>query len=118
MNRLVAAGATALLGLGLGACSDDAASGDAIGIVATQTECRVAQTQLPSGKHSFRVDNQGSEVTEVYVYAPGDKIVSEKEHIGPGTQVTFSASLKPGDYEIACKPGERGTGIRQKLTVT
>jgi iron uptake system component EfeO len=118
MNRLLTAGATAVLAFVPAACSEKAPAGDAISVVSTQTECRVAQTQLPSGKHSFRVDNQGAEVTEVYVYAPGDKVVSEKEHIGPGTQVSFSASLKPGDYEIACKPGERGTGIRQKITVT
>ncbi|MDQ3897529.1 MAG: cupredoxin domain-containing protein, partial [Actinomycetota bacterium] len=82
-----------------------------------QTECRVAQTQLPSGKHSFSVDNQGSETTEVYVYAAGDKVVTEKEHIGPGTKARFSATLDPGEYEIACKPGEKGSGIRQRITV-
>ena len=27
-------------------------------------------------------------------------------------------SLKPGTYEVACKPGQKGHGIRQKITVT
>jgi iron uptake system component EfeO len=44
-------------------------------------------------------------------------VVTEKEHIGPGTQARFSVSLKPGEYEIACKPGEKGSGIRQTITV-
>ena len=118
MTHLVAVAGALVLGLTLAACSDDGGGGEAIGIVSTQTECRVAQTQLAKGKHSFRVDNQGSEVTEVYVYGKGDKVVTEKEHIGPGTQARFSVSLDPGEYEIACKPGERGAGIRQKITVS
>ena len=117
MRRLWVIGAALAMGVSVAACSDSDAGGEAIGIVATQTECRVAQTELTSGKHSFRVDNQGSDVTEVYVYAKGDKVVTEKEHIGPGTHATFSVVLDPGEYEVACKPGERGTGIRQKITV-
>lgn len=99
------------------ACSDDT-SGPSIAITASQTACEVAQTQLTAGKHQFVVTNTGSEVTEVYVYAPGDKVVTEKEHIGPGTKASFSADLKAGTYDIACKPGEKGSGIRQKVTVT
>jgi iron uptake system component EfeO len=100
------------------ACSsDDSAGGTAIPIVSTSTTCEVGQTQLPAGKHTFSVDNRGSEVTEVYVYAPGDKVVTEKEHIGPGTSARFSVDLKSGQYEIACKPGETGSGIRQTITV-
>jgi iron uptake system component EfeO len=118
MRRLVAAGAVLALSIGLGACSDTDNGGEAIDIIATQTECRVARTELASGKQSFRVDNQGSDVTEVYIYGPGDKVVTEKEHIGPGTKATFSAKLDPGQYEVACKPGERGNGIRQKITVS
>lgn len=117
MRRLVAAGGAFALSVALTACSDTDTGGEAIEIIATQTECRVARTELTSGKHSFRVDNQGSDVTEVYVYAKGDKVVTEKEHIGPGTKATFSATLAPGEYEVACKPGERGNGIRQKITV-
>lgn len=102
----------------LTACSsDDSSSGPSVPIVATATTCEVGQTQLPAGKHTFSVSNRGSDVTEVYVYAPGDKVVTEKEHIGPGTSATFSATLKAGQYEIACKPGEKGSGIRQTITV-
>ena len=117
MRRLWLLGAALAISLSIAGCSDSDTGGEAIGIVATQTECRVAQTALTSGRHSFRVDNKGSDVTEVYVYAKGDKVVTEKEHIGPGTQATFSVTLDPGEYEVACKPGERGTGIRQKITV-
>ncbi len=111
-----AAVAVALAGL-LGACSSEDEGGEAIQIVSTATTCEVGQTQLTAGKHTFSVDNRGTEVTEVYVYAPGDKVVTEKEHIGPGTSARFSADLKAGQYEIACKPGEKGSGIRQPITV-
>jgi iron uptake system component EfeO len=101
-----------------GACSSsDSGGGPAVGITATQTACEVDRSQFAPGAQTFNVDNKGSEVTEVYVYAPGDKVVAEKEHIGPGTQARFTATLKAGTYEIACKPGETGNGIRQKITV-
>lgn len=104
--------------LGASACSSDAASADTIAVTSGNTDCGVAQTNLAAGKHSFRVENTGSQATEVYVYAPGDKVVAEKENIGPGTKATFSVSLAAGTYEVACKPGQTGNGIRQTLTVT
>ena len=112
--------ALAVLGVAhmLGACSSDDSGGTAIPIVSTATTCEVSQTQLTAGKHTFSVDNKGTEVTEVYVYAAGDKVVTEKEHIGPGTSAKFSADLKAGQYQIACKPGEKGSGIRQTITVS
>jgi iron uptake system component EfeO len=106
------------LGLGLAACSSDEAGGDAFAITSSNTECLLAQTNLSAGKHRFQVQNTGSAVTEVYIYAAGDKVVTEKENIGPGTKATFSATLNAGTYEVACKPGQTGTGIRQTLTVT
>lgn len=101
----------------LGACSSDSGGGETVAITSTATTCDVAKTQLTAGKYTFTVANKGSDVTEVYVYAPGDKIVTEKEHIGPGTEAKFSVKLAAGEYEIACKPGEKGNGIRQKITV-
>ena len=116
--RAALAAAVLAVAVVLTACSsDDSGTGAAISIVSTATTCEVGQTQLTPGKHTFAVDNRGSQVTEVYVYAPGDKVVTEKEHIGPGTSAKFTADLKAGQYEIACKPGETGSGIRQQITV-
>lgn len=64
------------------------------------------------------IENKGSKVTEVYVLFPDDRIVSERENIGPGTKQKLTAEVKAGSYEIACKPGMKGDGIRQKVTVT
>ncbi len=114
MKRLFAVAAgSAFLFLG---CSSD--NGEAVAITASDTACDVAKTTLAKGSHTFEVENAGKVVTEVYVYAPGDKVVTEKENIGPGTKAKFTVKLDPGSYEIACKPGQKGNGIRQPLTVT
>jgi iron uptake system component EfeO len=124
-GRRPAGPAGALLAIGLGlaltACSSDGGGGtgaDAIAITSTATECRVATPTVAAGKHTFTLENTGTAVTEVYIYASGDKVVTEKENVGPGTKATFSATLKAGQYEVACKPGQTGNGIRQPLTVT
>jgi iron uptake system component EfeO len=45
-------------------------------------------------------------------------VVAEVENIGPGISRDMSADLAPGTYEVACKPGQTGDGIRAPLTVT
>ena len=98
------------------ACSDSGA--DTVGVTATDDSCVPARTELAAGKTTFHVENEGKKVTEVYVYAEGDRVVTERENIGPGTSADFSANLAEGTYEIACKPGQTGDGIRQTITVT
>jgi iron uptake system component EfeO len=121
--RTAVLAAAALVGAaGLTACSSSAAGGDAIALTATDSSCEAASTELPAGHHTFAITNKGSKVTEVYVYAPaGDgaftKIVTEKENIGPGTSYDLTVSLDKGAYQLACKPGQKGDGIRQQLTV-
>ncbi|PBC71256.1 iron uptake system component EfeO [Streptomyces sp. TLI_235] len=110
----------AVAGAALAGCSkkDDAASSDAVKVTASDSACEVAKTTFPAGAVELSVQNKGSKSTEVYVYAAGDKIVTERENIGPGTTVSIHAEIKAGEYEIACKPGMTGDGIRQKITVT
>lgn len=105
------------LGLAAAACSSTG-SGQAVDITATDTQCLVSRTDLEAGSRSFKVTNKGGKVTEVYVYGAGDRVVTERENIGPGTSATFSADLSEGPYEIACKPGQTGDGIRQTITVS
>jgi uncharacterized cupredoxin-like copper-binding protein len=45
-------------------------------------------------------------------------VVSEVENIGPGTSRDMDVDLSAGTYEVACKPGQKGDGIRQQITVT
>ncbi|MET9698768.1 iron uptake system protein EfeO [Streptomyces sp. NPDC006529] len=89
-----------------------------IKVAASDTACDVSTKEIPSGKVQFEVENKGSKVTELYVLFPDGRIVTEKENIGPGTKASITAEIKAGDYEVACKPGMKGDGIRQKLKVT
>ncbi|GAU69425.1 hypothetical protein SSP35_12_00730 [Streptomyces sp. NBRC 110611] len=89
-----------------------------IEVTATDSACELSAKEFPAGHVRFAVHNKGSKVTEVYLYAPGDRIVTERENIGPGTSAEITAEIKAGSYEIACKPGMKGDGIRQQVTVT
>ncbi|MFD7735102.1 cupredoxin domain-containing protein, partial [Kitasatospora phosalacinea] len=116
----------AVAGAALAGCSkkDDGAPVSADGVsgpvqvTATDDRCELSRTSFPAGHVELAVSNKGGKVTEVYVYGDGDKIVTERENIGPGTKVTVNAEIKAGTYEVACKPGMTGDGIRQKITVT
>ncbi|WP_326765255.1 cupredoxin domain-containing protein [Streptomyces sp. NBC_01591] len=90
----------------------------ALQVVAKDDSCEVSKKKLPAGHIELAVQNKGSKVTEVYVLFPDDRIVAERENIGPGTKANITAEIKAGSYEIACKPGMKGHGIRQKLEVT
>ncbi|MEU9969580.1 iron uptake system protein EfeO [Streptomyces malaysiensis] len=96
----------------------DAKDSDAVQVTASDSACEVSKNSFPAGHVTFAVENKGSKVTEVYVYAPGDRIVTERENIGPGTRASINAEVKAGSYEIACKPGMKGHGIRQKVSAT
>lgn len=120
MNRITALSAATVLPLTLAAaCGGGSASTKgAIAVTATDTACTPATTGLPAGKVKFAVSNKGTKVTEMYVYADGDKTVGEVENIGPGTtRVLTIDNLKAGHYQLACKPGQQGNGIRTDVHV-
>lgn len=113
----VALGAVALVGLT--ACGGGAdKKSDKIAVTATDTECTVAKTELAAGAHTFAVTNKGSKITEFYVYAKDGSMKGEVENISPGVTRDLHVELAAGEYEGACKPGQSGDGIRQKLVVT
>lgn len=97
--------------------SDGKADG-AVQVIAKDDSCEVSRTKIPAGHVELAVENKGSKVTEVYVLFPDDRIVTERENIGPGTKARITAEVKSGTYEIACKPGMKGEGIRQTVEVT
>ncbi|MER6784796.1 iron uptake system protein EfeO [Streptomyces sp. NPDC000658] len=97
----------------------EAKDGDrVIGVTATDSTCETSKKEIPAGHVELAVENKGSKVTEVYLLFPDDRIVSERENIGPGTKQRVTAEVKAGEYRIACKPGMKGDGIRQTLKVT
>jgi iron uptake system component EfeO len=91
---------------------------DAIKVTATDTTCEVSKKSFPAGHVRLAVENKGAKVTEVYLYTTTDQIVTERENIGPDTKTVISAQVNAGTYQIACKPGMKGDGIRQKVTAT
>ncbi|MEU6847994.1 iron uptake system protein EfeO [Streptomyces sp. NPDC046716] len=90
----------------------------AIQVTATDDSCKVSKTEFPAGHVELAVENKGSRVTEVEILFPDDRIVSERENIGPGTKHTLTAEVKSGDYRIACIPGMKGKGHRQDVKAT
>jgi iron uptake system component EfeO len=117
---VVTAAATAAALAAVTGCTQksDAKNGDAIQVTAADSTCDTSAKTVPSGHVTLKIENTGSQATEVEIVFPDDRIVSEKENIGPGTKYTLTAEVKAGSYEIACRPGMKGHGIRQKLTVT
>ncbi|GAY10929.1 iron uptake system protein EfeO [Pseudonocardia sp. N23] len=89
-----------------------------IAVDAGENSCGVAQTAIAAGRHTFTVTNTASQVTEVYIYATGDRIMGEVENIGPATTRTLIVDLPAGDYQVACKPGMVGNGNRTALAVS
>ncbi|MEU6259828.1 iron uptake system protein EfeO [Streptomyces sp. NPDC047043] len=90
----------------------------AIKVTAADSKCDTSTKSVPAGQVTLNIENKGSKATEVEILFPDDRIVSEKENIGPGTKYTLTAEVKAGSYEIACRPGMKGHGVRQKLTVS
>src|SRR4051795_7426458 len=117
---VVTAVATAAALTAVTGCTEKSkADGDAaIRVTAADSKCDTSAKSAPAGQLTLSIENKGSRATEVKILFPDDRIVSEKENIGPGTKYTLTAAVKAGSYEIACRPGMKGHGVRQKLTVT
>ncbi|KUO04153.1 iron uptake system protein EfeO [Streptomyces caeruleatus] len=117
----VAAAATVAALTAVTGCTEkgSSAGGDrVVTVTATDDKCEVSKKEFPAGHVELAIENKGSKVTEVYILFPDDRIVTERENIGPGTKQTVTAEVKAGDYTIACKPGMKGDGIRQTVKAT
>ena len=118
----IALAAVAVLPIALAGCteksSNEAASGD-IAVTATDSSCDVSASEGTTGNSTFQITNNGSKVTEFYVYGAGDRVMGEVENIGPGlTRQLIVALPDPGTYQTACKAGMVGDGIRADYVVS
>ena len=104
------------------AASSAAAKADAsapITVDATDTACTLSATQSGTGKRNFVVTNNGTKVTEFYVYGPTNDVVAEVENISPGLKRSLDVEFPvAGTYRTACKPGMVGDGITAEFAVT
>lgn len=88
----VAAALTAVTG-----CTEksNAKDGDhVVHVTATDDKCEVSKKEFPAGHVELAVENKGSKVTEVYILFPDDRVVTERENIGPGTKQRVTAEVK------------------------
>jgi iron uptake system component EfeO len=122
----VAAAAALVAGLVSAGCtakettaSDAADSTAPIAVDASDNGCGLSATKAGTGPSTFVITNNGSKVTEFYVYGAGDRVMGEVENISPGLQRKLVVNLtQPGTYTTACKPGMVGDGIRGDFVVT
>ncbi|WP_442941870.1 iron uptake system protein EfeO [Nocardia sp. NBC_00416] len=117
---MISVGLALTLPVLLASCTSksDSAAGD-IAVTADDSSCVVARESAETGTVTFRIANNGSKVSEFYVYGTGDRVIGEVENIGPGlTRQLIVAVPDPGTYQTACKPGMVGDGIRHDFTVT
>ncbi|HMZ15700.1 MAG TPA: imelysin family protein [Mycobacterium sp.] len=85
---------------------------------ATDTDCKLSATEAGTGPTTFVITNNGTKVTEFYVYGEGGRVLGEVENVSPGLQRRLVVQLgEPGTYQTACKPGMVGDGIRADFTV-
>jgi iron uptake system component EfeO len=90
-----------------------------ITVNASDTECELSGTEANTGPSTFVITNNGSKVTEFYVYGEGERVMGEVENISPGLERKLIVQLgEPGKYQTACKPGMIGDGLRSDFTVT
>ncbi|MGW1611724.1 iron uptake system protein EfeO [Streptomyces sp. NPDC002285] len=120
LSVVTAAATVAALTAVTGCTEKGSSAGDdrVVSVTATDDKCEVSKKEFPAGHVELAIENKGSKVTEVYILFPDDRIVTERENIGPGTKQTVTAEVKAGDYTIACKPGMKGDGIRQTVKTT
>ncbi|MER5311899.1 iron uptake system protein EfeO [Streptomyces sp. NPDC002773] len=116
---VVTAAATAAALTAVTGCAEKSGAEDgAITVVAKDDSCEVSKKRFPAGHVKLNVENRGSKVTEVHILHPDDRIVTERENIGPSTRAAVTAEIKAGAYAIVCRPGMTGEGIRQQVEVT
>lgn len=90
-----------------------------ITVDASDNDCKLSTNQAATGTSTFVITNNGTKVTEFYVYGEGDRVMGEVENVSPGLKRQLIVNLtQPGTYKAACKPGMVGDGIRKELVVT
>lgn len=100
------------------ASPEKAASAAQVTVNATDTACTPSVSEGKTGTTSFAVTNNGTKVTELYVYGKANSVLAEVENISPGLRRELTVDFtEPGTYRLACKPGMIGDGIRTDFTV-
>lgn len=121
MNTRLVMPAFALTTLVLTGCvaNSDGTAGTTIAVASSDSACALDTATAHAGTVTFSIRNDGTDVTEFYLYADdGTTVIAEVENIGPALTRDAVAQLGAGRYIAACKPGMQGDGIRVDFTVT
>jgi high-affinity iron transporter len=138
-KAVVAATVSALLILGLVACSPTASSGpsasgptgspgasgpagspaaNAITVEAREYAFTPSALTATAGTVTFSIKNSGNDTHEFEIFH-GDQVVDEVEDIVPGITRDLKVDLAAGDYTFVCKlNGHDALGMKGTLTVT
>ncbi|WP_394161102.1 iron uptake system protein EfeO [Galactobacter valiniphilus] len=122
-HLLAPLGVLSVAALLLTGCTDNtktASADGAITVTESDTECSVGTATAPAGQLTFKITNNGQKTNEFEVLAAdGLRILGELENIGTGTTRELTVRVdEPGEYLVACVPGQVGAGMRQAFTVT
>lgn len=110
--------------LALAGCTSTAATAGSDGpgpitVTASDTTCAVSASTAAAGTLTFTISNTGTDTTEFYLYAAGERVMGEVENIAPGIDRRLIVEVPDsGTYTTACKPGMVGDGIRADFTIT
>ena len=64
--------------------SDGKSAPAEITVTASDTACELSGTEAGTGANTFNITNNGTKVTEFYVYGEGERVMGEVENISPG----------------------------------
>jgi iron uptake system component EfeO len=115
-GALLALLALVFLAAACGEESTGGGSGNSVPVKITEAGCDPAELEVPAGKTTFEVTNDGADAVTEFEVMDGDTVLGEAENVAPGLSGEFTIDLEPGEYTTYC-PG--GTSVeRGKLTVT
>src|SRR4029077_6822426 len=72
-----------------------------------------ARLTLKPGRTTFKISNAGTDKISEMEILDGSTILGEKENLVPGLSGSFTLTLKPGRYTLACPGGDTAaaTGV-------
>ena len=120
MRKLLSSVAAAAVLL-TGCVSNDNASGKGgsgfqkLDVKIGDDKCDVSAAKTESGRVVFTLKNEGTVKNEFEILAPDKlRIVGERENLAPGTTVSYTVVLEPGEYYTACKKNMVGSLVGAK----
>src|SRR4051794_23952706 len=105
------------------ACSDDSSksssattAGSAAGkqqfqVTLSDAGCEPAEIAAKAGPATFKVTNTGSAAVTEFEILDGTKILGEVENVIPGSDRSFSLTLKPGSFVTYCPNAKVDNGV-------